>query len=290
MTKIALASCCKYRMQKEQPAWAAIEAERPDLLLLLGDNVYMIQREWDHADLEEQYQLQFSEPHFKSLISKVPFMATWDDHDFGTNDSRGALVEDWKRKKSRDLFHKYMKGAIHHNRPEVYTSHVVDDIKIIMLDVRYYREAAHPKRPSATLLGKKQEEWLFSELQHDKQYTLIGSGTPLTGGGTNETWESYTNFYNAFRQQMAKVKRVLFLSGDIHRNKFVDHGDFFEVTTSGVARYEAKGQWPNQTYGKPLDNYGMLNITKSAVRVSLQGRRKVDQFEGSIKSSSWTLE
>lgn len=290
MTKIAIASCCKYRMQKVQPAWAAIEAEKPDLLLLLGDNAYMIQKAWDHVDLEEQYKLQFQEPHFKSLVSKVPFMATWDDHDFGTNDSRGALIRDELRRKSRTLFHKYMKKAIHHNRPEVYTSHVVDDIKIIMLDVRYYREAASPRRPAATLLGKKQEEWLFAELQHNKKYTLIGSGTTLQGGKQSETWQSYTDFYAQFREQVSSMRRVMFLSGDIHCNRFTKHGDLFEVTSSGVARKEAKGKWPKQTYGEPLDNYGILNFTNARVDVSLRGRRKVDQVEATIKASSWTVE
>ena len=40
-------------MQNEQPAWANIEAESPDLVLLLGDNAYMRNSRWDHDGLEE---------------------------------------------------------------------------------------------------------------------------------------------------------------------------------------------------------------------------------------------
>ena len=49
MTKIAIASCCKIQIQPVQPAWSRIKAENPDLLLLLGDNVYMKQTDGKKA-------------------------------------------------------------------------------------------------------------------------------------------------------------------------------------------------------------------------------------------------
>ena len=88
MPKIAIASCCKIKGQKAlkvQPVWSDIEAERPDLLLLLGDNVYMSQGRgprWKLDQLDNVYEQQLKEKHFSSLVRRVPFLATWDDHDF----------------------------------------------------------------------------------------------------------------------------------------------------------------------------------------------------------------
>lgn len=289
MTKIAIASCCKYQMQKVQPAWAEIEAENPDLLLLLGDNAYMRNSKWDHDYLADKYEKQFEEPNFKSLVSKVPFLATWDDHDFGVNDARGAEIEHWKREKSRKLFHKYMQNALNNNKPEVYASWTIDDLKIIMLDVRYYRERAHKNRPEATLLGETQEQWLWDQLAHNKKYTVIGSGTCLKDGAKNDSWDDYKDFYKRFRARIAQINRVLFLSGDIHRNKFVNHGDVFEIISSGVGRIRKFGKWPRQTDGKPMNNYGILDFGRTRVSVSLRGHYKRDRYETRIRSSSWTL-
>ena len=109
MTKIAIASCCKIQYVPDQPGWEEIEDERPDLLLLLGDNVYMRNGSWDHPYMEERYKEQLKERHFKSLLGAVPFLATWDDHDFGPNDTNGAEVADWQRRESRRLFRRFMR-------------------------------------------------------------------------------------------------------------------------------------------------------------------------------------
>ena len=39
--RIAFASCAKIQDRDEQPVWTAIRAAEPDVLLLLGDNVYV---------------------------------------------------------------------------------------------------------------------------------------------------------------------------------------------------------------------------------------------------------
>lgn len=287
MTRIAIASCCKLRWQKRQPAWTSIMAARPDLLLLLGDTVYMRSEHgwWDHADLEDQYRRQFAVASFKTLTDTVPFMATWDDHDFGPNDARGAEVEPSLRNRSRALFHKYMKRAVGLTKPEVYCTHDIGDIRVIMLDVRFYRETADPKRPAATLLGRRQEQWLWRQLDHGKKYTVIGAGSTLGGTEKAETWQSYTEFYARFLDRIARVRNVMVVSGDIHRNKFTDHGGFFEVTSSGVGRPERK----KKPRGAPMNNYGIIDFGADAVDVALHGRLRRDKIRRRIVSADWSV-
>ena len=148
--KIAFVSCSKIQRLNVQPAWAAIKNEEPDHLLLLGDNVYSPPLSWSHKKMEKRYKEQFAESNFNTLIQDVPFNAIWDDHDFGPNNTKGAHIPLRKKIKSRDLFHKYMKCST--NLPHVYHSFEIGDVKVIMLDTRYYREKPRA-RDEATILG-----------------------------------------------------------------------------------------------------------------------------------------
>lgn len=256
--RIAIASCCKIQMVPEQVGWAEIAAEEPDLLLLLGDNAYMNNSEWDHEGLDRRYREQFEEPHFRALIDDVPFLATWDDHDFGFNDSAGEEIDDRKRRKSRKLFDKYMwdprlrKKIRKPKSSGIYYSYDIGDVRIIMLDVRYFRTSS--KRKGATMLGFEQEEWFWRELDYDQRYTVVGAGSCVAEGAKNQTWRDYRDFYAAFEDWVVPEDRVLVVTGDIHRNKFRSHGKFFEAISSGIGRPRMYGKYSNQRRGKPLDN------------------------------------
>lgn len=283
MTKIAIASCskiggAKYTIQKIQPAWKSIEDERPDIVVLLGDIVYMRQSgpRWQLDQLDLQYQEQFKESNFSSLIASVPFMATWDDHDFGPNNACGDTDEDRPfRARSRRLFHQHMKKAINNNRPEVYCSHVVGDVKIILLDGRYYRTGL--QHPSPTILGAVQEQWLARELNHGHKYTVVGCGTCLTHGDPNDKWQAYTQAYVRLQNMLAAVPRLLYVSGDIHENKFVSHGNFHEVISSGVGRQENR---------RVLNNYGIIDFRAAKVNIQLRGAHASDH---AIRTRDWRV-
>jgi len=269
--KIAFASCSKIQNQKIQPAWKAIEDENPDHLLLLGDNVYSPWWRWSHRKMKKKYQRQFKETNFKSLIQKVPFNAIWDDHDFGPNNIKGAHVSEKRKKKSLELFHRYMNCST--NLPYVYHSFEIGDVKVIMLDVRYYREKPHFKK-DATILGVAQEQWLEQELQHSKKYTIVCSGSCLTNG--TEKLEKYDSYYPKLCSLLKGKERTLFLSGDIHENEFVEHDGFYEAISSGVGRDN-------------LNNYGIINFEDDKVSISLHGTRARDNKEKMIESSTWSL-
>lgn len=98
--KILFCSCCKLQSFTPQPVWGKIQQERPDALLLLGDNVYL-----DHdqhgdpkklsAELQQKYANQFAEPNFVALLSDMasrgaPVFATYDNHDFLGNNRYGG--------------------------------------------------------------------------------------------------------------------------------------------------------------------------------------------------------
>ena len=92
LTRIAFGSCADE--EKPQPIWDAVLAYRPELFVFMGDNVYgdvRNGRNVPEAELIESpqhsYALARKVPGLAALRSRVPHLATWDDHDYGKNDA-----------------------------------------------------------------------------------------------------------------------------------------------------------------------------------------------------------
>lgn len=104
--KIAFTSCCDPHNDKTQVAWLELAKHDPDILVLLGDNMYMdygfkpnpiqlgASMLLDPPDfakhMYENYAAQWAVPSFHAAITKIPkTYAIWDDHDFARNNGRG---------------------------------------------------------------------------------------------------------------------------------------------------------------------------------------------------------
>jgi alkaline phosphatase D len=101
--KIAFTSCMSATAYPNQPVWKTIQAQNPDILVLLGDSIYndcphiSIGGEMVHPKklsddafcnhMHDLYKQQLAVPEFKELIGKLPIYAIWDDHDFLWNDA-----------------------------------------------------------------------------------------------------------------------------------------------------------------------------------------------------------
>ena len=104
LRRIALGSCTDE--SKPQPIWNTVLADRPDLVIFGGDNVYSSAQPWSLAALEQAYEAQAAVQPFARLRQAVRHMAIWDDHDYGLNDggvefphkqaSKEAFLRFWK--------------------------------------------------------------------------------------------------------------------------------------------------------------------------------------------------
>ena len=106
LTKIAFGSCAD--QDKPLPIFDTIAATKPELLLLIGDNIY--------ADLDrgrkvtpevilEKYEALAKLPGFQKLKATCPILATWDDHDLGKNDAGAEFpFKDESQKLFLDFF------------------------------------------------------------------------------------------------------------------------------------------------------------------------------------------
>ena len=87
--RIAFGSCAKQWQQ--QPIWDAVIVAKPDLFLFLGDAIYADtdgRTAWSISEgqLRGEWNRLADKPEFQRVREKIPLMATWDNHDYGTHD------------------------------------------------------------------------------------------------------------------------------------------------------------------------------------------------------------
>lgn len=294
--KIAFTSCMDARKKPSQKVWSSVLEHEPEVLILLGDTIYMDYglglflnkpRKWSDEkfanECHERYRLQANVPEFKDILSVVTdFQSIWDDHDFAWNNSyvkpvnkksvdlkkrliskalREQFVE-WARENSADNYPERpsMEAMLSGADEGIESIADFNEVRVILLDTRYYRSKKNRRRKSS-LIGGGQREWLAQSLEQAEKPCLVCTGTTLAG--SKESWDRYEDF--KWVKEHAPNNTV-FLSGDIHKNQIkrydTDLGKVFDITASGAAR--PMGRWgfpPKDASG----NYGIINIVDGAI-------------------------
>jgi alkaline phosphatase D len=299
LNRIAFGSCAG--QDKPQPIWDKIIATKPDVFLMIGDNIYGDTE--DMTVLQSKYGLLAAMPGFKKLRKSVPMWATWDDHDYGVNDG-GADYP--KRVESQKVFMDFWgeaQDSPRRKREGVYDAGVFGpagkQVQIILLDTRYFRgplqicKSCAPNQgryePSAdqtsTMLGEAQWKWLEEQLRIPAQVRIIVSSIQVVP--EDHGWEKWMNLPHE-RQRLytlirdTKASGVLFLSGDRHLAELsmMDGGvgyPLYDLTSSALnrstynwRRYESnRHRVGTMNWG---DNFGMVTIdwNKPDPLISLQ--------------------
>ncbi len=173
--KIAFGSCAK-EDEGTAAVWRRIHQESPDAIVLLGDTPYI-----DSTDIETQRrrQREFAAfPAMRDLLRSTPYYATWDDHDFGRNDTDGRL--EGKENSRRAFVEYHANGSYGDGERGIYTSFRRVSTEVFLLDTRTFAATEpspfDPEKP--TLLGRAQWDWLRRGLRGSgstfNQYTGDG--------------------------------------------------------------------------------------------------------------------
>ncbi|MEX1244980.1 MAG: alkaline phosphatase D family protein [Thermoanaerobaculia bacterium] len=289
VSRIAFGSCLGQDLP--QPIWARVLAARPDLFVFLGDNVYADTD--DPTLLRAAYAKLASQPGFQRLKRTVPILATWDDHDYGTNDSGGDFPA---KEASRQVFLDFFgvaKDSPRRKLQGVYHAETFGPpgkrVQIIALDTRYNRSAlvfqedpSDPSEggsyvpssdPAATLLGAEQWAWLEEVLREPAQIRIIGSSILVV----NETYpgEKWANFPLERKRLFEllwknRVTGAIFISGDRHLAELsMMDGDFgypaYDLTSSSLNWGERR--WRHIESNRHRiglvsrgDNFGLIEI------------------------------
>lgn len=271
--RIAFTSCMDVLDDSEQKVWHRIAEKEPQVLLLLGDNIYMDfgfwpisnhplgkPKSWDNAkfarEMYRRYQAQSQVASFRQLLAGVDHVgAIWDDHDFAWNNTVGTgagedVVPKHKKLISKALHLQYRTwlrsqplSSAYPPQPDLDEMMGGEDKGIqesFDLDtVRFvmldtrYYRAPMAADANSSLLGNEQQQWLQERIESWGGVSLLCSSTTLL---QKEGWNKYQDL-DWLKQR--NLSRSLFLTGDIHDKELLSHpelGGVIEATASGAAR------------------------------------------------------
>ena len=299
LSTIAFGSCLKET--RPQPIWEGVIAAKPDVFVLLGDNIYGDTR--DMNKLKGKWDTFAAVPGFKKLRADCRLLGTWDDHDYGEND---AGIEYPKKVESQQIFLDFLgepKDSDRRKTPGIYDSVTIGPkgkrVQFILLDTRYFRTALKraPKREKgkgpygpnesdkAEILGEAQWKWLDKTLREPAEVRIIASSIQVVS--TTHGWETWGNFpkeRQRFLDLLKKTKAngVVILSGDRHSAEISKLDGtlpypLFDVTASAMNQRQRPGEEENPHRVGDLyfrENFGMLKInwSKPDPRVTMEIR------------------
>ncbi len=205
---------------------------RPDLMLWLGDNVYLREPDWNsRSGILHRYTHTRSLPEMQALLAGSAHYAIWDDHDYGPNDCDRGF---WNKEQTLDAFKLFWANQRYgmDNRSGGINSVLSwGDVDIFLMDDRWWRTPDKRKTGDRTILGKEQFEWLIDNLASSTAaFKLVCIGGQVLN--SEALFENYSTYPDERKKLIdaihaENISGVIFLSGDRH------HTEFSAITDAG---------------------------------------------------------
>ena len=258
ITRIALGSC--FHPSLKGDIFDEITAQKPDVFLFLGDNVYAADESFDLElnSLRSAYGDLAQVESFQALRSSIPMMVIWDDHDYGKDDAGG----DWSNKNYSESLYQHV-WAIGDDDPRsqlpgVYVQETIgpegQQVQIIMLDVRFFRTPltrntdqnvgryTPSQDPNQNMLGDAQWQWFKEQLEKPANVRVIVTPIQLIADGHYwESWRMMPKERQRFYDLLAETRPngVIIVSGDRHSGAMyklegILPYPLYELTTSSL--------------------------------------------------------
>ncbi len=225
-TILGLGSCIS--STKFNEIWQQIAAQKIEGFCLLGDSPY-IDRSALSRNRAARREFWGTLPALGDLAKSIPFWSTWDDHDFGKNDSDGRVAG---KENIRQAFLEYSALANYGEQNEgIYTRFRRGPVEVWMIDDRWFSQTATSwaDPDKTTCLGRRQWEWLQRTLKASTApFKLLCTGMVWYHKGNTEKdhWETYAVEREALFAfiRKEKIPGVMLVSGDIHVSRHHDYG------------------------------------------------------------------
>ncbi len=243
---LGVGSCANDKRFPDQPVWRAMRNAGAQGVVLLGDTPYI-----DSTDLSvqrERYREFYEQKDIREHLPRVPLWATWDDHDFGSNNTDGNLEGKENARKAFGEYHALRRIGL--SDEGIFTSFRRGPMEFFLLDTRWAAgtEDSMWEAGKPTLLGGAQWQWLTKALKESSApFKLICSGMVWNDAvpeNKNDCWARYPHERDALFRFLGiqKITGVVLLSGDIHWSRAVRHEvadlagyDITEIITSPLA-------------------------------------------------------
>lgn len=231
-----IGSCADYTGDKNEEIFAAIEDQKPDFFLWLGDNIYSKEPNWGNKkSMAEAYTKRHSTKAIASMFDVVRKQyAIWDDHDFGPNDADSSFS-------GKNISAKIFESVWNQTPVNLSVNGDIrwrmrnNEIALIGLDNRSHRGPV-----GTQVLGKNQLNWLRETLNmyEDARIIFIAIGSQVLNDA--KVFENYSKFPKErleFLNICSESKsQIVFLTGDRHHGglniKYVNNKRLIDITSS----------------------------------------------------------
>jgi alkaline phosphatase D len=301
--KIAFGSCLD--QDSPMPIWNAIKQKNPNLMLLIGDNVYGDSNSPGLPELKQAYLKQ--QKNINALKLSFPIWAIWDDHDYGVNDGGAEFrYKDDAKTLFLDFF-QAPKNDSRRQRDGLYFAKKISindrNIKLLFLDTRSFRGRLKPTdsrgapgkeryvpapNSQSSMLGVSQWAWLSKNLGEQVDLVILISSIQVIAEGHGfERWGLLPHEQQRLFELLStsNAKKIIILSGDRHRagiykKEISDNKQLWELTSSSLNKPSSHAEEPGPyrlgaTYQK--ENFGLIKVNGQTKKISLQIHNKTGQ-------------
>ena len=254
----------------------SINKKNPDFMLWLGDNTYLREPDWNsRTGFIKRYSHTRAFPELQPLLASTHHYATWDDHDYGPNNSDGSF---WLKETASEIF-KLFWGNPNYDvtgKGGITGFFQWSDLDFFLLDNRYHRTANNNLTGNRQMLGKDQIDWLINALSFSQasfKFVAVG-GQVISNGAVYENYATYPDErkYLLDKIREAKIEGVIFLDGDRHHtilSKMQETKNIYPLYDLTCSSLTAGVNNDNEPYNSfkleetfvNVNNFGMLNVT-----------------------------
>jgi alkaline phosphatase D len=200
----------------------AIDKQKPNLMLWLGDNVYMREVDWStRTGIRHRNTQTRALPEMQPLLGHTHNYALWDDHDYGPNDSDRSFAH---KQLTLEAFKQFWANPNYGQGGGGITGTFQwNDVQFFLLDDRWLRAPNNLPTANAAYFGDSQVQWVLDALaSSNATFKVIVSGGQMLNPA--KVFENYSNYEQERARLLtaiaqAKVPGVVFLSGDRHHTE-----------------------------------------------------------------------
>ncbi|NGP87137.1 alkaline phosphatase D family protein [Fodinibius halophilus] len=278
-----------------------INKQDPDIMLWLGDNVYYREPDfYSKSRMDYRFKDARNTPDMQPLLANAVNLATWDDHDYGPNNSDRSYR---MREEALDIFKRYWVNPSYGTAEAkgVFTKYKYSDVEFFFMDDRYHRAPNNIDSEEKDFFGDAQLQWLKDSLVGSyATFKIIVVGNQVTNKmNDHESLVAYGEEYDNLMAFLDKhdIPGVLFISGDRHFTELLkterEEGyPIYEFTSSPLSSGVYSTLDESNEYQNPQrvegtlvhkdQNFGMLHVKGGE-----DNRRLVLETYGSDGEKLW---
>ncbi|MEL7833201.1 alkaline phosphatase D family protein [Fodinibius sp. Rm-B-1B1-1] len=236
-----------------------ITNKHPDMMLWLGDNVYYREPDfYSKKRLDYRFKDARNTPEMQPLLANAINLATWDDHDYGPNNSDRSYR---LREEALHIFKRYWANPGYGTQETdgVFTKYKYSDVEFFLMDDRYHRAPNQLKKEDKDFFGEAQLQWLMDSLvSSNATFKIVVVGNQVINKmNEHESMVAYGEEYETLMEFLDEhdIPGVLFLSGDRHFTELLkeereDAYPIYEFTSSPLS----SGTYGNLEESKEFEN------------------------------------